>query len=147
MFSTPSSTHASGRGDDGMSDTPKKSNPFTRYGEARKERIDQLAQVSARERTPVLVGAGGLPPEDVTVSESGTIVEKPGVSLWKSAWLRLRRNPVFLLGLAITILFILIAIFAPWIAPKDPITRYLIDEVRPQTNPIPGPRPGFPLGA
>ncbi len=120
-----------------MNDSPKKSNPLARYGDARKERIDDLAALSAPVATI----------EDVAVDESGTIEEKPGVSLWQSAWQRLRRNPVFLLGLVITVLFILVAIFAPWIAPKDPLFGYLIGEVRPQTNPIPAPRPGFPLGA
>ena len=50
-------------------------------------------------------------------------------------------------ALAITVLFILLAIFAPLIAPHDPAARLLIDKVRPQSNPIPGPEPGFPLGA
>lgn len=119
-----------------MNDSPKKRpNPLASYGQRRKDRIDELAALSA----PAL--------DEVTVDESGTIAEKPGVSLWQSAWRRLRRNPVFLLGLAITIAFILIAVFAPWIAPKDPIQGYLIEKVRRQTNPIPGPEPGFPLGA
>lgn len=127
-----------------MSDSPKKSNPLARYGEARKERIDQLAAMSAG--TTSTSGTDTIV-DEVTVDDAGTIEEKPGVSLWQSAWQRLRRNPVFLLGLGITVVFVLVAIFAPWIAPKDPIYRYLIDEVRPQTNPIPAPRPGFPLGA
>jgi len=140
-----------------MSDSPKPTNPnptnpIARYREARKERIDSLAQLSARDRVAVGAGAGGPgsdrtpSPDEVSVTESGTIEEKPGVSLWRSAWLRLRRNPVFLLGLTITIIFVLVAIFAPWIAPKDPVTGYLIDQVRRQTNPVPGPQPGFPLG-
>jgi peptide/nickel transport system permease protein len=91
------------------------------YGERRKERIDSLA-VSA-------------------------IDDTPGVSLLASAWRRLRRNPVFLLGATITVLFVLLAIFSPWIAPHDPVANPLIDKVRPQTNPVPGPEPGFPLGA
>ena len=137
-----------------MSDSPQKSNPLSRYRDARKERIDSLAELSARDRVaagvPATVGAGpGGGPDDpgLTVSESGRIEETKGVSLWASAWRRLRRNPVFLLGLAITAVFVLVAIFAPWLAPKDPTVGYLIDEVRPQTNPVPGPQPGFPLGA
>ena len=130
------------------SDEHAKKNPLTRYGDRRKARIDELAALSAPRTvpTPVPVGAGG-PADGLTVQESGTIEERPGISLWRSAWLRLRRNPVFLLGLTITAAFILVAIFAPWIAPKDPLQGYLIDKVRPQSNPIPGPEPGFPLGA
>jgi peptide/nickel transport system permease protein len=70
----------------------------------------------------------------------------PGVSLLRGAWLRLRRNPVFLTGAAITICFVVLAIIAPWIAPWDVTARPLLDEVRPQTNPVPGPQPGHPLG-
>ena len=135
-----------------MSDSPKNTNPLARYRDSRKERIDALAELSARDRVAAGVGApvgagGPVPPEQLTVRESGTVEEAPGVSLWASAWHRLRRNPVFLLGLAITTVFVVVAILAPWLAPKDPTIGYLIDEVRPQTNPVPGPQPGFPLGA
>lgn len=135
-----------------MSESPEKSNPFSRYRDSRKERIDALAELSARDsvatgaKVPVGAGAPGSA-DHLTVSESGTIEEAPGVSLWASAWQRLRRNPVFLLGAFITVIFVLVAVFAPWLAPKDPTVGYLIDEVRPQTNPVPGPQPGFPLGA
>ncbi|MCA1782840.1 MAG: ABC transporter permease [Dermatophilaceae bacterium] len=141
-----------------MSDSSKKQNPLARYRDSRKEKIDALAELSARDRVasgvdvPATVGADtGTGPGGshgrLTVRESGTIEEAPGVSLWASAWQRLRRNPVFLLGAAITAVFVLVAIFAPWLAPKDPTIGYLINEVRPQTNPVPGPQPGFPLGA
>ena len=97
--------------------------------DTRKQRIDDLAASS------------------VVVDDAGTVDEAPGVSLIASAWRRLRRDPVFLLGAAITALFILVAIFSPWIAPHDPAVGLLLDKVRPQSNPIPGPEPGFPLGA
>jgi len=44
-------------------------------------------------------------------------------SLAKDAWKRLVRNKLAMLGLAIVIFLILIAIFAPLIAPYDPIIR------------------------
>ncbi len=91
------------------------------YGDRRKERIDALA--------------------------AGSVDESPGVSLIASAWRRLRRNPVFLVGLSITVLFVLLAIISPWLAPHDPAATPLLDKVRPQSNPVPGPEPGFPLGA
>lgn len=106
-------------------------NPL-RYGERRKQRIDDLAAMS--------VG-------DVQVAVAGSIDEAPGVSLIASAWRRLRRDPVFLLGLAITVAFVVLAVISPWIAPHDPAAPLLLDKVRPQSNPIPGPEPGFPLGA
>jgi peptide/nickel transport system permease protein len=40
-----------------------------------------------------------------------------------------------------------LAIIAPWVAPHDPTQGLLLDKVRTQSNPIPGPEPGFPLGA
>jgi peptide/nickel transport system permease protein len=92
------------------------------HGARRKARIDQLAS-------------------------AGSVKEDPGVSLIRSAWMRLRRNPVFLVGAAITIAFVILAVIAPWIAPWDPTDAPLLDKVRPQSNPVPGPEPGHPLGA
>jgi len=40
-----------------------------------------------------------------------------GTSLWRDAWLRLRRNRLALTGLAVLALFILLALLTPWIAP------------------------------
>ena len=91
------------------------------YADRRKARIDELAAAS--------------------------VDDTPGVSLIASAWRRLRRNPVFLIGLGITVAFIVLAIISPWIAPHDPAAAPLLDKVRPQSNPVPGPEPGFPLGA
>ena len=91
------------------------------FGQRRRDRIDALAQ-------------------------SGTVDDEPGVSLLRGAWMRLRRNPVFLTGAAITIVFVVLAIIAPWLAPWDVTARPLLDEVRPQTNPVPGPQPGHLLG-
>jgi peptide/nickel transport system permease protein len=67
-----------------------------------------------------------------------------GVSLLGDAVRRLARNPVAIVGAVIVLLFVLMAIFAPLIAPKDPSVRYLIDEIR-QNTPLPA-REGFPLG-
>ena len=91
------------------------------YGERRKQRIDALAAAS--------------------------VDETPGVSLLASAWQRLRRNPIFLIGAGITITFVVLAINSPWLAPWDPAANPLIDKVRPQSNPVPGPEAGHPLGA
>ncbi len=100
-----------------MSDEPGAAS----YAERRKARIDELAAAS--------------------------VDEKPGVSLIASAWRRLRRDPIFLIGLGITVTFVVLALISPWIAPHDPAAAPLLDKVRPQTNPVPGPESGFPLGA
>lgn len=44
----------------------------------------------------------------------------PPSGLWRDALRRLRRNPGALLGLAVVVLFIVVAIFAPLIAPHPP---------------------------
>ncbi len=115
--------------------TPPSLNPMNR----RKQRIDDLARSTARP-----AGAGG---GSVAVLDAGTVDEAPGVSLIASAWRRLRRDPVFLVGATIISIFVLLALISPWIAPHDPSAGLLLDKVRPQTNPVPGPEPGFPLGA
>ena len=43
------------------------------------------------------------------------------VGPWHRAWLRLRRRTGALVGLAVVLLFVVLALFAPWIAPHDPI--------------------------
>ncbi|MGC7099360.1 ABC transporter permease [Amycolatopsis lurida] len=69
-----------------------------------------------------------------------------GHSLAQQAFRRMARSPVAITGAVITGLFLLLAIFAPFIAPKDPYERYLQGEVALGQGIIPGPRAGFPLG-
>ena len=40
---------------------------------------------------------------------------------WQRAWRRLRRRRGAMIGLAVVLLFVVLAVFAPWIAPQDPI--------------------------
>jgi len=47
---------------------------------------------------------------DIAQAEQGT-------SLWKDAWLRLRKNHLAVFGLVTLVLFIVIALLTPWIAP------------------------------
>jgi peptide/nickel transport system permease protein len=95
---------------------------MTALGDTKRLRIDELA---AR--------AGQVP-------EGGG-----GVSLTKSAIRRLRRDPVAIIGAIIVLAFLLVAAFAPWLAPKNPLDQTLLHEVTP--GHIPGPQAGFPLGA
>lgn len=111
---------------------------------SKKQRIDDLAASAGASRTSP---GGSTAVDEVAVTDAGHIEEAGGVSLILSAWRRLRRNPVFLLGGAITVLFVLLALFSPLLAPHDPTAGLLLDKVRPQSNPVPGPEPGFPLGA
>ncbi|WP_372671637.1 ABC transporter permease [Amycolatopsis kentuckyensis] len=69
-----------------------------------------------------------------------------GHSLGGEALRRMLRSPVAITGAAITGLFVLLAVFAPLIAPKDPFERYLQDQVALGQGIIPGAQPGYPLG-
>jgi peptide/nickel transport system permease protein len=40
---------------------------------------------------------------------------------WQRAWRRFRRRPSAMLGLIVVLAFIVLALFAPWISPQDPI--------------------------
>jgi peptide/nickel transport system permease protein len=79
---------------------------------------------------------------------SGTAGKKDdaGVSLTAAAWRRLRRNPVFLTGLSIVVLFIILAVLSPWLAPHDPTSPMLGDQVIKARNQIPPSQDGHPLG-
>ncbi|MEH6569900.1 MAG: ABC transporter permease [Halioglobus sp.] len=48
-----------------------------------------------------------------------------GTSLWRDAWIRLQKNKLALLGLAVLIFFITIALLTPWIAPYSYETQDL----------------------
>lgn len=65
--------------------------------------------------------------EDAT-SKIAKLDEKPnyGKSLWRDSLERLMKNRLALLGLIIIILAILMAIFAPLVAPNDPIDQSLL---------------------
>jgi len=106
---------------------------------AKKDRIDSLAATA---------GAGATAVKDVQIDTAGSVKDTGGVSLIASAWARLRRNPVFLFGATITVLFVILALISPWIAPNDPAQRIqaLLDQQSP-SNPVPGATPGYPLGS
>lgn len=96
-------------------------------GTTRKERIDELAERAAQ-------------------ASNGGKDNDSGVSLAASAWRRLRRNPVFLIGAVIIVAFIVVAVLSPWLAPHDPADRILVDQVVKARNEIPSPQAGHPLG-
>jgi len=51
--------------------------------------------------------------------------ETPHVGLWRDAWYRLRRNPAAIVGFAFLVLFVLVAILAPVLAPYGPLDQNL----------------------
>ena len=50
-----------------------------------------------------------------------SVAESQEAGPWLRAWRRLSRRRGAMLGLAVVLLFIALALFAPWIAPQDPI--------------------------
>ncbi|MGK0441540.1 MAG: oligopeptide transport system permease protein [Pseudohongiellaceae bacterium] len=56
--------------------------------------------------------------DSVTISAQSTQEQaEQGSSLWRDAWLRLRKNKLALCGLCVLLLEIIIALLTPWIAP------------------------------
>lgn len=51
------------------------------------------------------------------------------------SWLRLKRNPLAMIGLTISLALILMAIFAPFLAPHDPIAQELSRRLLPPGTP------------
>jgi len=56
----------------------------------------------------------------VLTSEGLSAESLVGESLWRGAWKRLRRSPMAIIGAAIMGIFVLIAVFAPLLAPYEP---------------------------
>ena len=66
------------------------------------------------------------------------VAKSPG--FWSNVLRRLARDPVAMIALAIIVILILIAIFAPYIAPYDPSKGSVIRRLKPIGT------PGYPLG-
>lgn len=76
----------------------------------------------ARYAVPLLIFPGNM--NDVTDNNnalSDQFVSPRGRSPWLRAWRELRRSKMALLGLVVMIIIIIVALFAPTIAPTDPI--------------------------
>ncbi|MGG3956240.1 nickel transporter permease [Bhargavaea massiliensis] len=52
-------------------------------------------------------------------NEANIVQEEQATSLWKEGWVRFRKNKMALVGSGIVLFFILLAVFAPFIAPYD----------------------------
>jgi peptide/nickel transport system permease protein len=61
-------------------------------------------------------------------------LQSRAVQGWLS-WLRFRRNPLAMIGLVISLALILMSIFAPVLAPHDPITQALSERLQPPLTP------------
>jgi peptide/nickel transport system permease protein len=61
----------------------------------------------------------------------------PRNSLGREGWRRIRRNPLAVVGGGVILFFIVVAVFAPLLAPYNPLDKSWFDQIRPTS--IPGP--------
>lgn len=66
--------------------------------------------------------------------------DEEGVSLWRDALRRLRRSPAAIVGAAIVVTFVVIAIVGPLLVPHDPIAQTWRGEISEARGAFPGPR-------
>jgi peptide/nickel transport system permease protein len=72
-------------------------------------------------------------------AQTAPFLRSPGY--WSTVGRRFMRDPVAVGALAVIVLLVLVAVFAPWIAPQDPYKGMTLRRLRP-----PGTE-GFPLGS
>jgi peptide/nickel transport system permease protein len=89
----------------------------------------------------------GGPVDDTAVDDKELLAAKTGGGgFWRDVFRRLRRNPSAWVGGAIIGLLVLVAIFAPWLAPYGPTELPGQRYITPTHIPGPGEIPEFPLG-
>ncbi|HEX6248088.1 MAG TPA: ABC transporter permease, partial [Nocardioidaceae bacterium] len=82
---------------------------------------------------------------DLEGPETGAYEEEErGLSLWRGAWHRLRRNPTAIVGALIVLVFVIIALIAPWLTPYEPASTQWSGQVTPTS--VPGPSAEHWLG-
>ncbi|MCM3695396.1 ABC transporter permease [Microbacterium oleivorans] len=91
--------------------------------------------------------AGGSPAEDATaVDLKAGSGGAPRGGFWHDVFRRLRRSPTAWAGLAIVLLFVLVALLAPLLAPYPETALPGAREITPTFIPGPGEIASFPLG-
>jgi ABC-type dipeptide/oligopeptide/nickel transport system permease subunit len=78
------------------------------------------------------------------LAETTRVDEEAGGSIRKEAFRRLRRNPAAIAGAVLVVLFVLVALLAPLLAPYGPTEQVRLADIRPGI--IPGPSADHPLG-
>lgn len=84
-----------------------------------------------------------MQPDPLTPTVAAT---KRSGGFWHDVFIRLRRNPVAWIGAIIVTVFVLIAIFAPWLANYPETALPGAQHIRPTVIPGIGEIEGFPLG-
>lgn len=94
---------------------------------------------------PLPPAQGPITGNDPLGPESGAYEDdERGLSLWRGAWQRLRRNPTAIVGAVIVAAFVVIAIIAPWLTPYEPGSAQWSGQVTPTS--VPGPSSDHWLG-
>ena len=100
----------------------------------------------AAAQTDNLPGSAAAVQAGQTQETSEPTMEQKGTSVWKDAFLRLRKNPAAIAGFIIVALFVLVSILAPILAPYEGTAVPGAREITPSTIPGPGELGQFPLG-
>jgi peptide/nickel transport system permease protein/oligopeptide transport system permease protein len=79
--------------------------------------------------------------EDQELNQVTEEIDSP----WYKAWKRLKKNKLAMIGLAITTILLIVAIFAPLIAPQDPRYAPVIEDGKVELS-LQGPSWGHPFG-
>lgn len=66
----------------------------------------------------------------LTADEAKSATQATAQGLWLG-WLRFLRNPLAVCGLAVIVLLVLVALFAPWLATHDPYAQDLAQRLKP----------------
>ena len=89
----------------------------------------------------------GGPVDDTSIDDKELLAAKTGGGgFWRDVFRRLRRNPSAWVGASIITLLVLVAVFAPWLAPYGPTELPGQRYITPTHIPGPGEIPEFPLG-
>jgi peptide/nickel transport system permease protein len=87
---------------------------------------------------PLPPAGGPVRGDDASAPALGAYEEdERGLSLWRGAWQRLRRNPTAIVGALIVLTFVVIAIIAPLLTPYEPASTQWSNQVTPTS--VPGP--------
>jgi len=88
----------------------------------------------------------GGPVDDTAIVDRELLSAKTQGGFWRDVFRRLRRNPAAWAGAVIVAIFVLIAVFAPWLAPYPEMALPGAKYITPTYIPGPGELPQFPLG-
>ncbi|HWI31419.1 MAG TPA: ABC transporter permease [Microbacterium sp.] len=88
----------------------------------------------------------GGPVDDTAVDDRQLLRAQAPGGFWRDVFKRLRHNPTAWAGAFIVFVFVVVAVFAPWLAPYPEEALPGAKYVTPTHIPGPGEIPGFPLG-